>query len=68
MERTGSLSQQSKRGSDVSEVTNEFIIVGCPGVLMLQAEVICCRSSDRDFLLEKSSRSPIAREVHLEFA
>ena len=31
-------------------------------------EVICCRSSDRNFLLEKSGRSPIAREVRLGFA
>ena len=31
MERTGSLSQQSKRGSDVSEVADESIVIGCLG-------------------------------------
>ena len=31
MEQTGSLSQQSKSGSDVSEVTDESIVVGCLG-------------------------------------
>ena len=35
---------------------------------MVQAKVICCRSSDGDFLLEKSGRSPIAKEIHLKFA
>ena len=42
--------------------------LGADWVLMLQAEVICCRSLDGDFLLEKFGKSPVARRVCLEFA
>ena len=34
---------------------------------MLQTEVICCRSPDRNFLLEKSDWSLIASEIRLKF-
>ena len=42
--------------------------LGADWALMLQTEVICYRSSDGDFLLEKSGKSLIARGVRLEFA
>ena len=42
--------------------------LGTDWVVMLQAKVICCRSSDGDFLLEKSGKSPVAKRVHLKFA
>ena len=35
---------------------------------MLQAEVICCRSLDGDFLLVKFGKGLVAREVRLGFA
>ena len=48
-------------------LTNPLLLgaLGADWALMLQTEVICCRSLDEDFLLEKSDRSPIVRDVHL---
>ena len=71
MEQNSSLSQQSRRSSDVFEVTMSLLLsdaLGADWMLMLQAKVIYCRSSDEDFLLEKSSKSPVARRARLGFA
>ena len=44
------------------------LLLSMPQALMLQTGVIYYRSSDGDFLLEMSNKSPVARGVCLEFA